>query len=150
MSLDYGRAPSPTQFAIGMLTPVGLPVEPVRVPTGFGAGDTPADVGLPCFLVNALTGNDDKFWLNAVISVHTLAKGNTPQEGVAIADQWAWDAHYAIIGLTMGDVVTLPNGATAEVGGLGAETHQVPVLQPYDDPYIVRYYARYFVPFRFV
>jgi hypothetical protein len=139
VSLDYGTIAPPTQFAIGLWTPLGLPVGP----------DRDEDTGLPCYVANGIAGTDDKYLLHAVISLHTFAKGNTPDEGFAIADKWAWAAHYKIAGLTMGDIVTLPNGDTAEVAGLGADTAQMPVFQPYRDPFIIRYYARYCIPLRF-
>ena len=139
MSLDYGTVPPPTQFGIGVLTPLGLPVEPERN----------EETALPSYVVNGITGTDDKYCLNAVVSVHTFAQGNSPQEGFAIADKWAWAAHYKMIGLTMGDVVTLPNGTTAQCIGLGPTTAQMPIYQPYRNPYIIRYYARYSIPLRF-
>ncbi|BBZ09862.1 MULTISPECIES: hypothetical protein [Mycobacterium] len=137
MSLNYGTAPPPTQFGIGVLLPLGLPVAPMR------DEETP----LPSYVVNGIAGPDDKYILNAIISLHTFAKGNTPAEGVAIADEWAWKAHYRIIGLTPGDHVTLPNGTTAQPGW--PKTDQMPVFQPYRDPFIMRYYARYVIPLRF-
>lgn len=139
MSLHYGTVPPPTQFGIGLLTPLGLSVGPTRQEL----------TSLPGYVVNGITGTDDKYMLEAIVSVHTFAEGNSPQEGFAIADQWAWAAHYKIIGLTMGDVVTLPNGTTAQCVGLGPETKQMPVFQPYRANEIIRYYARYCIPLRF-
>jgi hypothetical protein len=143
MSLYYGTVTPPTQFAIGVLTLLGRPVFPER------NEKTP----LPCYVVNGITGTSDNYFLDAIVSVHTFAAGNTPQEGFAICDQWAWDAHYVITRLTPGDVVTLPDGTTAHcavsTNGLGPRCDQMPAFQSYRDPFIVRYYARYCIPFRF-
>ncbi|EID12934.1 hypothetical protein MXEN_12026 [Mycobacterium xenopi RIVM700367] len=144
MSLNYGTTPSPTQVGIGVLLPLGAAgVGPERPQPGAGSGDSEPDVALPYYLVNGIAGNDDKYWCNAIISVHTLAAT------IAECDEWAWKAHHQIISLTMGDIIRLPNGETATVSGLGPRTHQMPVYQPYEDPFIKRYYARYFLPLRF-
>lgn len=139
MALDYGTITSPTQFALGVLKPIGIPVLPTKTES----------MPMPCYVANAITNTGDKYLLHAIISLHTYAQGNTPQEGMAIADQWAWAADRLIMSLTMGDVVILPNGNTAECAGLGPERPQMPVFQPYRDPFIVRYYARYSIPLRF-
>jgi hypothetical protein len=139
MSLNYGQPTSPTQFGIGLLTPLGLPVVPFRTE------ETP----LPCYVLNAIAGSDDHYVMNAVISLHTFAKGNTPEEGPAIAEGHAFTAHNKIISMAPGDVVTLPDGTTANAQGWPL-TQQIPIFQPYrGDPYIARYYARYLIPLRF-
>ncbi|MBO0882803.1 MAG: hypothetical protein J2P17_21210 [Mycobacterium sp.] len=137
MSLNYGKPPSPTQFALGMLAPLGLAVVPMRTE------ETP----LPSYVANGMSGPDDKYILTAIIVVKTFAQGNTPQEGFAVADKWAWAAHDLIIGLTPGDTVTLPNGDTAQPGW--PEVKQSPEFRPYKDPYIVQYYSRYEIPLRY-
>lgn len=139
MSLNYGAPVSPTQFGIGLLLPLGLPVVPFRT----------EETSLPCYVLNAIAGRDDKYVMDAVISVHTFAKGNTPEEGPALAEGPAFAAHNKIISMAPGDVITLPNGMTAASQGW-PETQQIPVFQPYHgDPYIARYYARYLIPLRF-
>jgi hypothetical protein len=138
MSLNYGTVPRPTQFAIGLLTPL-LTTVPFRTE------ETP----LPCYLVNAISGPDDHYVMNAVISVHTFAKGNTPEEGPALAEDAAFNAHNLIISMTPSDAVTLPDGTIVKNQGWPI-TQQIPVFQPYrGDPYIARYYARYLIPLRF-
>jgi len=139
VSIDWGTVPPPTQFAIGVLMPLNRPVASTREEL----------TGMPGYVANGITGTSDRYILDAIISVHAFAQANTPQEAVAPADAAAWDAYYAFTRLTMGDVVTLPNGNTAEVCGLGPTVEQMPVFQPYRDPYIARYYARYCVPLRF-
>lgn len=131
MTLYYGEAPSPSAFAIAWMESLGVPVSAER------DEDTP----LPSFVVNAVAGSDDRHLMTAIISVHTFA--DTP----AAADALAWKAHYRWTSLTPGDTVTFVDGTTAQPGWPSCD--QIPVYQPYRDPYIKRYYGRYRLPLRF-
>lgn len=152
MALNYGTVPSPTQFAIGLITGFGFgfPVLPLRDPNAMLTDPaTGAETSFPAFVVNTITGGDDKYVMNPILSLHTFARGNTPAESVAIADDLAFQVHLKIISMAPGDPVTLPNGTTVTQQGW-PETNQIPIFQPWHgDPYVARYYAKYLLPLRF-
>lgn len=136
MTLNYGRPPNPEGFIIGALTSLGLPVGPER------GEDTP----LPCYVVTAVAGKSNRFILTATVSVHSFGRGNTPEEGRAIASEAAWNADNALISLTPGDLITLPDNSTA---GAWVDCVMPPVFADYRDPYIKRYVGRYNAELRF-
>lgn len=113
------------------MQPLGLPVGP----------ESDEETAFPHYVLNAVAGSDDRHLMTAIISVHTFA------DKVATADEWAWKAHYRWTGLTPGDTVTFADGTVTQCGWPSCD--QLPVFQPYRDPYIKRYYARYRLPLRF-
>jgi hypothetical protein len=131
VSVDYGRAPDPGYYVMGILLSLGRPVGPER----------DEDDALPCYVVKSLPGKPDRFSRNAIVSVHTFAK--TIAEAKAAAE----DADYLIRCTSAGDVVTLPDGSFG-VGDVGESSAPEPV--DYRDPNIKRVHGHYPVATRFI
>lgn len=131
MSLNYGQAPDPEDFIIGLLLPLGLPVSPER--------DEETD--LPCYVVTVLPGTSDRFMMQPVVSVHSFAKTRD------VAAQAARNADNVLISTTPADNVTLANGDIAP--GAWVEPMSPPAFAEYRDPDIKRYVGRYRPMLRF-
>jgi hypothetical protein len=131
VTVNYGHAPDPGYYVMGILIGLGRPVVPKR------DEETP----LPCYVVNALPGKPDRFSRNAIVSVHSF--GATYAEAKAAAD----DADYAIRCTTPGDVITLPDGSHA-TGDVGESAP--PMWIDYRDPNIDRVHASYPIATRFI
>jgi hypothetical protein len=131
VGIDYGRAANPGAYVMGILIPLGTPVEPER----------PEDAPVPFYVVNAIPGTPDRFSRNAIVSVHSF--GSTHALAWAAADA----ADHQILSTSNGDVITLPDGSTA-TGDVGP--NQLPHYINYRDPRVKRYLARYAVSMRFI
>lgn len=128
--IHYGQPASPEQFVIGALMPLGIFTQPEH------GSDDP----LPAYVVTSLHPKSDRHMLRALVSVATL--GTTRSD----ASDHAWTADDRLMSLTPGDVVTLPNGTTAQ-GYI--EPHMAPAWDRYSDPFVKRYVAKYVALLRY-
>lgn len=131
MSINFGRAPNPGYYVMGIIIPLGRPVEPEREQLD----------SMPGYVVNGLPGKPDQLSRNGIVSVHTFAP--TYAEAMAAAE----DADYLIRCTSSGDVITLPGGAGTAKGVVGPSAP--PAWIDYRDPNIKRVYANYPIELRF-
>lgn len=129
MSINYGQVANPGAYVMGILLPLNRIVEPER----------DEDDPTPNYVVNAIPGPPDRFSVNVLVSVHTFAPTHAEAYAAAI------DADNLILSTSAGDVITLPDGTTAQ--GVVCPS-LFPHYINYHDPRIKRYFARYGVEMR--